>query len=349
MKPDFSYKLTQKVEKYINTNKMIGHGDFVLIGLSGGADSVCLFLLLNKLSKKIGFELHTIHINHCIRGESANRDEEFSRNLSNKYKVPFTSYTVNVPEIAKDMGLTVEEAGRNVRYACFERYAKEIINDKLETSEYEDEDDINVRIAVAHHMNDQAETVLFNVIRGSGIKGIGGMKPINDRIIRPLLCITREEIEKYLELEDQDYCLDETNSDNDYSRNLIRNVIIPTFEDIQPKTSEHIALMSAEAREVMEYIDEVVKKYFDMLVSEEPGGYKIYINELKKEKPLIVRQLIIYVLNQLIDNYKDITRTHIEDIYELIFKGKGKYVMLPYGITARKEKDCVIISSVINS
>lgn len=352
MKPDFSYKLTQKVEQYIINNKMIGHGDFVLVGLSGGADSVCLFLLLNKLKESLGFELHAVHVNHGIRGESAGHDEEFSRKLCEKYSVPYSSYFVNIPEIAEDLGLTLEEAGRNARYAIFEKYAGDLIKNKIESSATEER--VSVKIAVAHHINDQAETVIFNMIRGSGLKGIGGMSPLNIRangceesgeiaVIRPLLCLTREQIEDYLDEASQDYCTDETNSDNDYSRNLIRNEIIPTLETVQPKTSEHIAYMAEEIREAIEFMDIEVEKLFNEAAAEISFGYKLDVDVLKEKSRIIVRQLIIYVLKKLIKNYKDITRTHIEDIYGLIYKGKGKYVTLPYRLIARKEKGFVTI------
>ena len=338
MKPDLSYKLAQKVEKYINKHNMIRHGECVVIGLSGGADSVCLFLFLNKLKESMDFDLHAIHVNHGIRGISSERDENFSKELCEKYKVPFTSYSVNVPKVVEMTGLTTEEAGRNLRYSCFMEYAKGI--------------DKQVKIAVAHHQNDQAETVLFNMIRGSGLKGIGGMSPVSERIfdekfklqiIRPLLCLTRKEIEDFLYYEEENYCTDETNLDNDYSRNQIRNNVIPELREIQQKTVEHISLMAEEAREAIEYMDSEVLKLYDKVVSESSDGntlcYRIEVAQVKNESKIIVRQLIIQVLRKLVINYKDITRTHIEDIYSLIFKGKGKYVTLPYGLKAIKDKD----------
>lgn len=355
MKPDFSYKVTQKVKKYIIDNKLIEHGDYVVVGLSGGADSVCLFLFLNKLKEELGFKLFAIHVHHGIRGESALSDETFSRNLCEKYSVPYSAYFVNVPELAEDSGLTVEEAGRNARYAIFEKYAKDLIKEKSEVEASNKK--IIVKIAVAHHINDQAETVIFNMIRGSGLKGIGGMSPLNNRktvewngesdkiaVIRPLLCLTRAQIEDYLEANNQTYCLDETNEDNDYSRNLIRNEVIKELESIQPKTTEHIAYMAEEIREAIEYMDSEVEKLFKEAVTEITEGYALDVTILKDKSKIIVRQLIIYVLKQLISNYKDITRNHIEDIYGLFEKGKGKYVTLPYNLIARKERGCVIIS-----
>lgn len=341
MKPDFSYKFSQRIEQYITKNKMIGHGDFVLTGLSGGADSVCLFLLLNKLSEKLKFRVHAIHVNHNIRGESARRDEDFSRALCEKYNIPFKAYSIDVLKKAKDLKLSVEEAGRIARYECFNDYANILSENVALMHTLKGRADI--KIAVAHHMNDQAETIIFNMLRGSGLKGVSGMKPVNGRVIRPLLCVTREEILKFLSENKQHYCTDETNSDNDYSRNNIRNEIIPSLIKLQPRTVEHIAYMADESGEAIKFIEDTVKKYFDEYCDKEINGYRINTKELKDENAFIVRELIIYVLKQMIVNYKDITRTHIEDIYGLFSKGKGKYVMLPYGITARKEKDSIII------
>lgn len=358
MKPDYSFKLAKRVENYITENEMIGHGDSVIIGLSGGADSVCLFLLLNKLKIALDFDLYAIHVNHGIRGESADRDEQFSKELCKKYNVPYKACSINIPQIVKETKQTEEEAGRNARYKIFQEYSEILAN-----SGYK-----NVKIAVAHHINDQAETVLFNMIRGSGLKGISGMSPVNERllednksltIIRPLLCVNKLEILEYLNHENAVYCTDETNLDNDYSRNLIRNEIIPDLLKIQPKTAEHVSLMADDAREAVELVDSLVRELYEEAVVEETVSintecnndeessissrmeYCIKIDKIKNEKPIIVRHLIIAVLKNMITTYKDITKTHIEDIYDLLNKGKGKYVMIPYGIVAQREKEVI--------
>jgi len=359
LKPDFSYKITQRVKNYIEDNKMIRHGDSVIVGLSGGADSVCLFLILNRLKSEIGFDLHAVHINHCIRGESALRDEKFSYELSSKYGVPFIAYEIDVPKMAKAKGLTVEEAGRNARYACFADYAKDIISS--DSAEYgQDANEKNkygnntaVKVAVAHHMDDQAETVIFNMVRGSGITGIGGMEPASERgLIRPILCLTREEIEEYLNFVNQDYCVDETNQDNDYSRNRIRNIVIPALEELQPRTAEHISTMADDAREIKEFVDSYVEAVFKKAVKplyldeQRVIGYSIDVDVLKSERPIIAKELIILTLRQLIETYKDITKKHITDIYELTYKGKGKMVNLPYGLVAERVKGEILLRPI---
>lgn len=342
MKPELTYKIKKKVENYIVNNKVIGHGDSVIVGLSGGADSVCLFLILQELKKSMDLDIYAVHVNHGIRGESAKRDEDFSRALCDEFDTEISVFTEDIPALAKRLNQTVEEAGRNYRYDCFINKADEIIQNRKQ----------NVRICLAHHMDDQAETVIFNMLRGSGIKGIGGMSPVYLRenngssviISRPLLCLTKDEIVGFLKEKNRNFCLDETNADNDYSRNFIRNEIIAKLKQSQPKVCEHIDALSEEARQIQSIINSETEKLFCKAAEGFEGGYKLNAKMLKEENPYLVKQLIIYVLNKLIDTYKDITRIHIDDVYSLFFKGKGKYVMLPYNLYAMKEKDCVIIS-----
>ena len=339
MKASFSFKLKQKVLEFIKDNEMIRHGDSVVVGLSGGADSVCLILLLNEIKKDIDFDIKAVHINHGIRGESADRDEAFSKALCERLSVPFECFHIDVPTLAKNSGLTLEEAGRNARYEC---YAKE-----------------GNLVALAHHIDDQAETVLFNIVRGSGIKGVGGIEPVKVRdditVIRPLLCISKDEIIKYLQENGEEFCVDETNLENDYSRNLIRNEIMKDFNSIQPQSARHIADMAAELREAESFIYDEAVSLFNEVATEDYSNPELCENDsnsaifisvkgLKDKPQIVVRYMIIYTIKQLVSTYKDITRTHIEDVYSLLYKGKGKMIMLPFGITATRVKDGIVIS-----
>ena len=170
--------MQKKVLQYIKDNKMLCSRPRVVVGLSGGADSVCLLLILKEACKEAGATLVAVHVNNGIRGEEANRDEAFCKRLCEENNIVFKAYKFSVPDIAKEQKLGLEEAGRMVRYQSFYEAAGE-----------------NGVVAVAHHQNDQAETVLFNISRGSRLKGVVGMMPVRDRIIRPLLCVTRSEIE----------------------------------------------------------------------------------------------------------------------------------------------------------
>lgn len=321
---EYTYKLSQKVYSFIIEKDMINKGDSVLVGLSGGADSVCLFLMLLNLSKQLAFNLYAVHVNHSIRGESAKRDEDFSKALCEKYGVECAIYTEDVIQYAKDEKLTVEEAGRIIRYNIFEKEAKK---------------HNNAKIAVAHHMNDQAETVLFNIIRGSGLKGVSGITPVRNNIIRPILCITKEEIVKYLDELNQSYCTDETNEDTNYSRNAIRNIIIKQLEKIQSESVSHIALTADEIREADEYIKEIAETIFTNNVTFKDSIYTIPIKTLKEEKKVVMRYVIRIIIGKLLTRLKDVTRTHVDDIYSLTFKGKGKEIILPKGLVARRTKN----------
>lgn len=326
---DYKFLFFKKVTEYIEEFNMIESGDSIVVGVSGGGDSVCLFLILNELRKKKDFDLYAVHINHGIRGITATRDEIFAKELCEREGIPCNVYQLDVIERAKKDKETVEEAGRKARYEVFER----------EASKYQ-----NGKIAVAHHVNDQAETVLFNMIRGSGLKGMGGILPVRNNIIRPLLCVTKEEILRYLDEDGEEYCTDETNEDDSYSRNCIRNNVIPGLEKVQPESVVHIARTAQELREAQEYIEEKAKELYINSVSESNGEYLIDLKVLKNEKPIILRYVIIYTMQNLLEEWKDITRIHINDVLSLKGKGKGKEIHLPKGIVAKKIAGGIVIS-----
>ena len=209
------------VEKFIRKYNMLQSGDCVIAGVSGGADSVCMLLILHELSESMGFSVRAVHLNHMIRGDEADRDEAFVAELCDRINVPLKSFRRNVPEIAAEEGLSSEEAGRKIRYQLFEEAADDA------QKEFK-----RVRIAVAHNRDDLAETVIFNMARGSSLKGLTGIRPVRDDIIRPILFAGRNEIEDYLAEKGESYCTDSTNLGDDYSRNRIRHVIIPALKEL---------------------------------------------------------------------------------------------------------------------
>lgn len=194
------------IDEYV----MIKKGDRITAALSGGADSVCLLLVLKELSCKYGFTLDAVHINHCIRGEESDRDEEFCRGLCKKLDIPITVIRADVPAAAAESKKSLEEAARNIRYQAFKKHTGE-----------------NGKIATAHTASDNAETVILNLARGTGLKGLCGIPPVRDNIIRPLLNVDRQQVEDYLKKENQEFMTDSTNLSDDYTRNRIRHKIIP--------------------------------------------------------------------------------------------------------------------------
>ena len=222
--------MKKKVLDFITKNELLNNNDSVVLGVSGGADSICMLKILSDAQKRRDIALYVLHINHNIRGEEAKEDAEFVKRACTKFKVPHRVVSVDVPRLAEEQGLSLEEAGRIVRYEEFSKYAYEVGANK---------------IAIAHNSNDNAETVLMNLARGTGIKGLSGIAPkrkMEDakgntiEVIRPILCLTRKEIEEYLKENDIEYRNDSTNESTDYTRNKIRLEVMPLLENINDST-----------------------------------------------------------------------------------------------------------------
>ena len=242
-------EIIDKIYRYIEQNNMLTDCERVVVGLSGGADSVCLLMVLKGYIERrhLQTELCAVHVNHGIRQEAGD-DEEFARALCERMGVEFMAYHIDAAGLAKQLGMSVEEAGRKERYRIFNEACK----------------GCNARIAVAHHMNDQAETVLMNLSRGTSLKGIGGIRPVRDNIIRPLLSVTRAEVEEVLKDFNQPYVTDATNLCNDYTRNSLRNVVIPYMtEKVNAHTVENIADAAEELQKNFDFIEAEAKKAYD--------------------------------------------------------------------------------------
>lgn len=208
--------MLDKIIDFSEKHNMFPRGSIVMCGLSGGADSVCLTVCLKMLSERLGIGVEAIHVNHCIRGEESDRDEQFCRELCRKLGIKLSVFTCDVPAYAKEHALSLEDAARTLRYDAFRQCSE----GKL--------------IATAHNANDNLETAIFNLARGSGLKGIAGIPPVRDNIVRPLLAVTRAEIENFLSEHGFDYVTDSTNLSDDYTRNKIRHKIIPLLEELNP-------------------------------------------------------------------------------------------------------------------
>lgn len=330
--------LLNNVYSYIKKNNMIQSGDRIVAGLSGGADSVCLLLSLCMLAGKLGIradDIYAVHINHMLRGKDADADEEFSRELCERLGVAFVAYRKNVALYATRHHCTVEEAGRECRYKCFKETAR-----KHKCN----------RIAVAHNKNDTAETVIFNMIRGSGLNGIAGIPAVRGEIIRPLLAVTRNEIEEFLCENNQPYRTDQTNLGMEYDRNIIRHGVLPILERINTSALEHICQVADEARESYTYIHEQAVAGYDGCVEKENGKtVELDIGELYKASPVLQEHMIHEALADVAGRRKDLTRRHVMSVVGLIYQDTGKTVMLPYGICARHSYDRLIITNVVDN
>ncbi|MDZ7765030.1 MAG: tRNA lysidine(34) synthetase TilS [Melioribacteraceae bacterium] len=205
-------KTEEKVIRFVEKHKLIEQNNKLLIGLSGGPDSVFALYFFNKFSKRFKINLSVVHINHLIRGEDSDKDEDFSKKLCDKLSVEYISENVDVKKIKKKSKKSLEEIAREERYRIYQEQAEKLGADKIVT---------------AHNQDDNTETVLLNLIKGTGIKGLTGIPIKRSNIIRPLLCLSKKEITDYLKSNKINYRIDRTNLENDYDRNFIRNKIIP--------------------------------------------------------------------------------------------------------------------------
>lgn len=320
--------MINKVEAFIRKHHMIEKGNHVLVGISGGADSVCLLLVLNELKNRIGFTMSGVHVEHGIRGEESVKDEIFTRSLCKKLGIEIAVYKVDALLYAKEHKLSLEEGARILRYDCFRQELKKRENSKM---------------AVAHHMNDQSETIFFHMLRGTNLPGMCGMLSVRGDIIRPLLTVTREEIEGYLKKEHQGYCEDATNFQVEYARNKIRHEVIPVLKEVNPKVVEHMYELSEELKEIEEYLKEETKKAYDkVVVSNEIQGLSFQL------LPKVIQQRVIYLwLENGYGKKKDITKEYVKSVLELFSKQVGKRICLKDQRVIERTYQCVAFQEMI--
>lgn len=319
-------KIEDKVKHFIEEHKLIDKGMVVVLGVSGGADSVCMYKILKKLSKSMDFNLEVVHINHGIRGEEADRDMNFVEKMCAKDKVAFSKYLYDVPGYARKQGFTEEEAGRILRYKTF----REVVNGYQKKG-------IKGVIAVAHNEGDSAETFIYNLCRGTGLDGVTGIAPKNDDVIRPVLCLSRDEIESYLKENSIEYVEDSTNKSLEYSRNKIRHKVIPYLQNnINEKSVEHITYLSRDLGEVKEYLEEITyEKYKEYSRESDDGRVILNKQKLSLEKDYIQARIIRLAIKNVVHKLKDITRNHVEDVMDLLESQTGRYIELPYNIRVK--------------
>ena len=300
---------------YIKKNNLITENDKVLVAVSGGPDSICLLNILYNLKSDLKIELFVAHVNHLIRNE-AKIDAEFVKEFCENRGIKFFYKEYNIKEKAKVEKISVEEAGRNARYGFFEEIAKEY--------------NIN-KIAIGHNKNDLAETLIMNIIRGTGTQGLKAILKKNGIYIRPLLDISREKIEEYCEKNNLKPRIDLTNFENNYTRNKIRNIVIPYLKkEFNPNIVEALTRLSKIATEEQDFINmEVEKHYNKIVINEEENSIKIEGKKFSKLHIAIKKRIILYIINKLFGNTKQIEKKHIEDIIKLIDNNIGNKYLTP--------------------
>lgn len=323
----------KKIKHFMEKYQMITTGDKVIAGVSGGADSVCLFLVLLELRKEWDFDLIAVHVNHGLRGEAADRDEAFVKDLCERYGIPLEVSSVNLVSIAKKRKQSLEEAGRSIRREAFEAACRKYGGN---------------RIALAHHQNDNAETMLMNLARGAGLKGLGGIRPVNGKLIRPLLCMNREEIEAFLTERNQSFCTDETNAHTEYTRNKLRHLVIPVLEkQVNSQAVRHMNETIEQMWELQEYMDQQIQSACDCCVCREEGGaLLIQETEWNQYPDILKKQIIRHCLEAVSGKTQNIGQTHVTAVLDLFGKQSGKSLDLPYSVQAVREYEGVRLQKI---
>lgn len=306
--------LKDEVLKTIKTYNLINKGDKVVVGVSGGPDSICLLHVLYTLKQELGIEIFVAHINHMIR-EAADSETQYVQNFCKKLGIKCFVKKENVTYLAKQQKKGTEEIGRQIRYEFFNEILTETDSNK---------------IATAHNSNDRAETVILNILRGSGISGLKGIEVMREqKYIRPLIDINRTDIEKYCKENGLNPRYDESNDENKYSRNKVRNIIIPYIKkEFNPNIIKTINRLSAVATEENEYIQKIVKKEYCQMATKENENIILDLKKFNDLELVIKRRIILYTINEVLHTTSGIEKVNIDDIIKLCNNNIGnKYIM----------------------
>lgn len=330
--------MLQTVQKMMVELNMAAAGECLLAGVSGGADSVCLLLVLKELEAQMGFCLEAVHVEHGIRGEESLRDEQFVVELCEKYKIPLTCVKVDVPTYSKKQGMSVEEAARVLRYEAFSSIAREK----------------KAKVVLAHHMEDNAETILFQMLRGSSITGLCGMQPVREDeygvvYIRPLLRIHRKEIEEFLAVRGQIFCTDSTNQELEYSRNYLRGVVMPQLEQVNEQAVNHINGTAQRLEDIRDFLALETEKAWEQVTGNSSvllqgvSVLKLHINILESLHPALQKEVVLKAIAEVAGSRKDIAAVHVKDVLELCRKQSGRKIQLPYQVAVKRDFDTLVV------
>ncbi|MBO5144933.1 MAG: tRNA lysidine(34) synthetase TilS [Lachnospiraceae bacterium] len=325
--------MIQRVLKYVKEQHMLDEGDCVVAGVSGGADSVCLLLMLLEIRKVIPIDIRVVHVNHLIR-EDAAEDAAYVRSLCLAHDLAFTLVEEDVEKLARNLRISAEEAGRNVRYNAF----------------FGELGSRKGRIAIAHNKNDCCETFLFHLFRGASLKGLTGIRPVRDQIIRPLMCLERSEIEAFLQERKVRYCIDSTNLEDNYTRNKIRHHILDTaVREISPAAVNHISDACKRVSEAYDLIEDITRQGCETCVSitgeNQAARYHIDKDAFLQLHRTIQGYVVMEVLSRAAGSRKDLEAVHVRQVLELMERQCGKEVRLPYHLCARRDYTGILIES----
>jgi tRNA(Ile)-lysidine synthase len=325
------HPLEVRVLRTIQTHAMLATGDHVLVAVSGGADSVALLRCLHRLASRLNISLTVAHLNHGIRGPEADADEDFVRRLSADLRLQFFSEAIDTKRKAKEAGRNLEELARQVRYDFLNRVA----------------DTIGAhRIAVGHTLNDQAETILFRLIRGSGIEGLSAIRPvIEGRVIRPLLECSRDSILGYLKQNGVNYREDSSNRDVQYARNRIRHELLPYLaKHFNPRIISTLSREALLAGEAWSFIEAEAERAFDNLECSRQEGLAIRLSGLLELNPVIQKEVLRRAIRKCLGSLRGITSRHIDSVLSLCGAGSsGDQVRLPHGSSVIRQYEDLLL------
>lgn len=323
----------EKVLSTIDKHNLIEDGDKIVLGISGGPDSVCLLHILNRLKEKLNIELYAAHMNHQIRGIEAQKDALYVADLCDKMGITYFVKSIDVPKYCSDNGLSIEEGARKLRYEMFDEIKQKTKSNK---------------IAIGHNLNDQAETVLMRIMRGTGLQGLRGIEYVRENgIIRPLLDVERKEIEDYCEVHNLNPRIDESNLENIYTRNKIRLELIPYMKDnFNTNLIESIVRMSNNLRSDSDYIESDAEEKFKDICKVSSDSVEVDINSFKKLHNAIKVRVLRKGIKSILGDTNFIDQKHIDDVMEFESESKiNKMLTLPRGVFVYRRKNSILITT----
>ena len=323
----------EKVLSTINKHNLIESGDKIVIGISGGPDSVCLLHILSRLKDKLDIELYAAHLNHQIRGIEAQKDALYVSEICDELGITYFLKSIDVPKYCKDNSLSIEEGARKLRYEMFDEIKKRTKSNK---------------IAIGHNLNDQAETVLMRIMRGTGLQGLRGIEYARENgVIRPLLDIERKDIEEYCKVHNLNPRIDESNLENIYTRNKIRLELIPYMTDnFNTNLIESIVRMSNSLRSDSDYIEAEAESKFKDICKVTSDTVDIKINGFSKLHNAIKVRVLRKGIKSILGDMNFIDQKHIEDVLEFESESKiNKMLTLPRGVFVYRKQDCITLTT----
>jgi len=353
--------LNQRLLRHIQAGKFLQPGDRVGVAVSGGADSVALLLLLLELREKLGIVLSVVHLNHKLRGKASDADEKFVAKLAAKYGLELHSKSLDVAKKAKKERANLEDAARRARYDHFRSLA---------------ESGACTRIAVAHTADDQAETVLAHLLRGTGLAGLGGIHPVAGPVVRPLLTVRRSELRAYLRRKKQNWREDATNRDTKRMRARIRSKLLPLLaKQFQPAIVEHLATLAGLAREDEAFFDALLEERMATAVQHRDGAVRIALADLcmtatktrsnteitesaesaesaekRDNATAMSKRIVRHIVGQMKPRQGQLGANHVEVVLELARSGRsGSSLSLPGGVEVRRERDTLVFRAAENA